>query len=140
MLLQIDAAEAGDELARRSASERGRVGASAMASSKCFWAIWMSARRRSVSGIGCFAFVGAIEFGERFVVILLLDEQMDEAGAGGVVVRLEREIFAVGVGGFGLSLPRRASARDQRGDERVRLGVEHARNLDSASAGRLSLR
>ena len=85
------------------------------------------------------AFVGAIEFGEGFVVILLLDEKMNGARASGLVVRLEREIFAVGVGGFGLPFRVEGLREAERGDGGVWIGVEQAAKFGFGFGGALEL-
>ena len=138
MFLEIDAAEAGDELRilrrqRDRALERGdgvvemflrdlNVGAKAKR---------VGARR--------FVFVGAIEFGERFVVILLLDEIMNDARASGLVVRLEREIFSVSVGGFGLPFRVERLREAERGDGGIWIGVEQAAEFGFGFGGALEL-
>ena len=69
--------------------------------------------------------IRAIEFSERAVVLLLLEKEMDEAGACAGVVRINREIIAIRGGSFGLFLRIEGLRDTQQSLRRLRLGVEN---------------
>ena len=125
MFLEVDAAEAGDELRvlrreRDRTLERGDGVVEVLLRD-----LNVGAEAERV-GAWRLIFVGTIEFGERFIVILLRDEIVNDASAGGLVVGLEREIFAIGVGGFGLPFRVEGLCESERGDGRIWIGVEQA--------------
>ena len=136
MFLEIDAAEAGDEL-----RVFGREGDGAL--KRGDGVIEMFLRDLDIGaeaqrvGAGWLVFVGAIELGKGFVVILLLDEKMYDAGANGLIVWLEHKIFAIGVGGLGLPFRVERLRETKSGDGGVRIGVDEGAKFRFGVGGAL---
>ena len=85
------------------------------------------------------ALFGAVKFGESFVVILLFDERMNDTRASGLIVRLEDEIFAIGLGGFGLPFRVEGLGEAQCGDCGVWIGGEEISKFRFGVGGALEL-
>ena len=136
MFLEIDAAEAGDELRVLGRERDGALESGDGVVEMFLRDLNVGAEAERV-GARSFVFVGAVEFGERLIVILLRDEVVDNASAGGLVVGLEREIFSVGVGGFGLPFRVERLREAERGDGGIWIGVEQAAEFGFGFGGAL---
>ena len=82
----------------------------------------------SAQGIerGRLAGIGAVEFGKSFVIVFLIEQQMNQASASGAIGGVHGEILAIGGEGFGLLLRFESFREATQSFRRFWLGIERS--------------